>query len=165
MNVLDTAPDCPEEHKPKILIVEDSDDIRQALEAALMHHGEYEAVFASTGAEALTIFVDSFRCCKNAGVIMDLVLPDINGLRLLSAMRELEKGSAKGCEPARFCLASGQSEVVEGTDLLSKVGVTLRLNKPYNISEFLEKLGPWMAAPAPDIYTLCSGSLSAVTYH
>jgi len=152
------AAGCSDSVKPRILVVEDSPDISDLLREAFRHLPEYDSVFAETGTEALNIFTASIRCCENTGVLMDLVLPDINGLRLLSAFREIEKGSARGCTPSRFGLISANTHVAEGTDLIKRVGVTLRLDKPFDLVTFKDRVEEWITSPPPDLYALCAGA-------
>ena len=68
--------------REKVLIVEDEKGISQFIAAALSSRG-YEAIQAHTGAEALTIISSH---CPDL-VILDLGLPDMDGLSILEQLR------------------------------------------------------------------------------
>jgi two-component system response regulator AtoC len=71
--------------KGRILVVDDEDHIRRVLELMLRREG-YEVAAASGGQEALDKFAaDSFDM-----VFLDLRMPDLDGLTVLSRIREAE---------------------------------------------------------------------------
>jgi CheY-like chemotaxis protein len=142
--------DCPGLVK-SIMVVEDYDDTRFMLQTLLERAG-YDVVVCENGGDAIKKFVDSFRCRANAGILMDLSLPDINGLRVMSAIRELEKGSTSGCEPIHMGVVSAVTDVVEGVDSFDDIGVTLMLKKPVNPSILLDMIVKWLQEPVPDLY-------------
>jgi len=67
----------------KILVVEDNQALRQLLELELNHYG-YNVATASTGVEALKLF----KVHKPELVILDIMLPQLDGFELLSSFRE-----------------------------------------------------------------------------
>jgi two-component system response regulator AtoC len=69
--------------KPVILLVDDEDTIRLFLEKTLREEG-YEALTAATGAEALELTRSELPDL----VLLDLILPDINGLEVLKRIKE-----------------------------------------------------------------------------
>src|SRR4051812_14731690 len=107
--------DCPPPDKKRVLVVEDYEDIRTVLHGILQQMG-YEVVSCANGTEAIKTFLDDFRCFTDVGLLMDLSLPDINGLRVMSAIREIEKGSTLTCTPIRMGIITAQGHIVEGTD-------------------------------------------------
>ncbi len=69
----------------KVLLVEDSPDLRAALRAALEEIGEYEVFEAEDGRRALTAFFTTHPDL----VLLDLGLPGMNGFDLCERMREM----------------------------------------------------------------------------
>jgi diguanylate cyclase (GGDEF)-like protein/PAS domain S-box-containing protein len=68
---------------PRILVADDEATIRKIIKLVL-EQSQYEVVEASSGAEALTII------SKNTFdlILLDIIMPDINGLEVLKYMRE-----------------------------------------------------------------------------
>jgi two-component system KDP operon response regulator KdpE len=71
---------------PKILVVDDEPPIRKLLRMGLTSQG-YEVLEASNGRLALELLAK-----KPALVILDLGLPDIDGLELLRRIRHSQEG-------------------------------------------------------------------------
>ena len=70
---------------PTILIVDDDPDITLVLQDLLEHAG-YRVVVAGTGAEALAkVKTESF-----SAVLLDLMLPDMDGLSVLTLVKDLD---------------------------------------------------------------------------
>ena len=69
--------------KPVVLLVDDEDTIRLFLEKTLRDEG-YEALTASTGAEALELTRSELPDL----ILLDLKLPDINGIEVLQRVKE-----------------------------------------------------------------------------
>jgi len=67
--------------KPVILIVEDDHNLRGALESLFTSEG-YCGVTKSSGQEAL-----QYNSCNLAGALLDIHLPDMNGLVLANILR------------------------------------------------------------------------------
>ena len=70
--------------KSVILLVDDQDTIRFFLEKTLTQEG-YEAVTAKTGAEA----IEKARQVMPDLVLLDLKLPDMDGLEVLRKIKEI----------------------------------------------------------------------------
>ncbi len=114
-----------------ILIVEDDPPIRRLLRTTLGAH-DYRTVEASTGAEAMS----GLRHHRPDLVLLDLGLPDIDGLMLLSQIRKLSPVpivvlSSRGDEQAKvMALDSGADDYVTkpfGADeLLARLRAALR---------------------------------------
>jgi DNA-binding response OmpR family regulator len=73
---------------PKILIVEDDDAIRALLMAALQRE-PFDVHAAANGAEALNLT----RHAKYAVILLDLMMPTVNGVEFLKAFHEGEPKS------------------------------------------------------------------------
>lgn len=70
-----------------VLIVDDDADIRTALGSALVDEG-YSVAFARNGAEALTR-LESEDAFRTSAVILDVRMPEMNGLEFLSVRSRL----------------------------------------------------------------------------
>lgn len=70
----------------RVLFIEDEPALRQSYERAF--HGRYQASFAATGREAL----DLFRADPPDVVVLDLRLPDTDGIELLRQLRRERPG-------------------------------------------------------------------------
>lgn len=80
-----TAGQVPQPPPPAILIVDDDPDIALVLHDLLSHAG-YRVEVAGTGAEALAkAKLESF-----AAALLDLMLPDMDGLSVLTLLKEID---------------------------------------------------------------------------
>jgi DNA-binding response OmpR family regulator len=132
----------------KLLVVEDEERIASFLDKGLTAHG-YAVEWASTGAEALRLGAGP----DIALVILDLKLPDLDGLEVLAKMRE--QGVTV---PVLILSARAQvADRVRGLEL----GADDYLMKPFAFEELLARVRarlrsrPAAAAGAPragDIY-------------
>jgi two-component system NtrC family sensor kinase len=72
--------------KKTVLIIDDSEELRSLL-AIILPHGGYQAITAATGADGLQLATET-----NPDVILiDLELPDMNGLKVLEALKRDER--------------------------------------------------------------------------
>src|SRR4051812_48952175 len=69
----------------KVLVVDDEESIREFFEIMLKREG-YEVITASNGAEAL----DRLKKERVDLVISDLQMPEVSGMELLQAAKELD---------------------------------------------------------------------------
>ena len=114
-----------------ILVVEDEPPIRRLLRTTLSAH-DYRVIEATTGAEALS----ALRHHRPDLILLDLGLPDIDGLALIGKIRELGPVpvlvlSSRGDESAKVtALDSGADDYVTkpfGADeLLARIRAALR---------------------------------------
>ena len=112
--------------REKVLIVEDEKGISQFIAAALSSRG-YEAIQAHTGGEALTIISSH---CPDL-VILDLGLPDMDGLAILEQLR------AWSSLPVVVVSArSHEKDKVTALDL----GADDYLTKPFGTDELLARV-------------------------
>ena len=123
----------------KLLVVEDEARIAAFLEKGLTAHG-YAVEWAATGAEALRLGMVP----DVALVILDLKLPDLDGLDVLAGLRE--RGAMM---PVLILSARAQvDDRVRGLEL----GADDYLAKPFAFTELLARvrarLRPWSAAGA-----------------
>ena len=114
-----------------ILIVEDEPPIRRLLRTTLGAH-EYRTIEAATGAEALS----ALRHHRPDLVLLDLGLPDIDGLQLLSQIRKLSPVpivvlSSRGDEAAKVtALDAGADDYITkpfgAEELMARIRAALR---------------------------------------
>lgn len=105
----------------RLLIIEDDPQVSRALQKALMH--SYVIDVASSGEDGLYMEeVTSYEL-----ILLDLMLPDINGLDICAALR------GRGCETPILIL-TGQGEVDDKVHLLD-AGADDYLTKPFQIEE------------------------------
>ena len=73
-----------------ILIVEDEQDVREALSSRLAKAG-FEIKSVSTGREATAAFVENYYDRPFDCILLDVGLPDISGLEVLRTIRQEEE--------------------------------------------------------------------------
>jgi DNA-binding response OmpR family regulator len=111
----------------KILVVEDEPDIARLVQTHLQENG-YEVDVASSGASAMRLF-------KKGGyklVVLDLMLPDTDGLSLCRQMREGEE------YVAILMLTAKSSELDRVLGL--EMGADDYLTKPFSVPELLARI-------------------------
>lgn len=112
--------------EPLILIIEDEPQIRRFLRASLTGHG-YRCQEATTGQEGLT----KVATYQPDLLILDLGLPDLDGLEVTSRLREWSR------LPIIVLSARGQEEdKVAALD----AGADDYLTKPFGVAELLARL-------------------------
>jgi DNA-binding response OmpR family regulator len=121
----------------KIYVVDDNEHIARALGAVLQRAG-YEAVVFLTGKSAL----DQAQLETPAAVLVDIHLPDINGLIVSQKLRE-QFGPG-----VPIIVVSGDTSM-ENLNALSHVGATYFFSKPTNATSLVSYLREWL--PKADI--------------
>lgn len=114
--------------KPALLIVDDEPLFLRTLGRALSSDG-YEVLMSDSGHDA----IEKFRKSSPAIVLLDLGLPDMNGLTLLNEMK-------KTGEEAEFIMMTGQGGVKEAVEAM-KLGAENYLVKPLDLEELKVVLG------------------------
>jgi two-component system nitrogen regulation response regulator NtrX len=109
-----------------VLIVDDEPEIRHALEGILREEG-HAAVSASTAAEALTMLRD----VQYEVVLLDIWLPDRDGLELLADIREMSEDQAP-----EVIMISGHG-TIEAAVRATKLGAFDFLEKPLGVDRTL----------------------------
>jgi DNA-binding response OmpR family regulator len=113
--------------RQRILVVEDDEAIREGVLDALSYAG-FETLYAATGdlGRDMAVRVD----CDL--LLLDLVLPKVSGLEILTAVR-----AARPTLPVIIVTAKGsESERIEGL----KLGADDYVVKPYSIKELLARI-------------------------
>lgn len=112
--------------KPKVLVVDDEESILESITMALEHEG-YQVVSATTGTQALDVFQAERPQC----VILDWMLPDLDGLQVCQRLRQASS------MPILMLTAKGEWEDrVKGLD----AGADDYLAKPFKYQELLARM-------------------------
>jgi DNA-binding response OmpR family regulator len=109
-----------------LLLVEDDDGIARPLTAALSGDG-YEVVRVATGREALA------RAAQGvAAVVLDLGLPDLDGVEVCRRLRDV----APGVPVLMLTARTSETDIVVGLD----AGADDYVTKPFRLAELLARL-------------------------
>lgn len=111
----------------KLLLADDEPDMIRALNAILTHEG-YKVDAVYDGAEAL----EKAAAVSYDGLILDIMMPKLDGLAVLSALRDKDI-----LTPVLLLTAKSQTEdKISGLDC----GADDYLTKPFDIGEFLARV-------------------------
>ncbi len=116
----------------KILVVDDDQSIREILSIQLTRLG-YEVTAASDGLEA----VDAFKAAAPDAVLMDLLMPRLDGLVSCQRIRAFEKKSGMKRTPILFLTARDSTHDKTNAALSGGDGF---VPKPVSIQELREHL-------------------------
>lgn len=114
------------EIKDRVLIVEDDKSIRNFIRA-ILEANHYDVIIANTGTEAYSLITS--RCPDL--VILDLGLPDIDGVKILKKVREWS-----GMPIIVVSARTHEKDKVEALDL----GADDYITKPFGTSELLARV-------------------------
>ena len=87
---------------PKILVVDDAAFMRMKCAKLLTENG-YDVVEAATGSEA----IEAYKANSPDGVLLDITMPDMDGLTALKHLREIDPNAK-----VAMVTAMGQQGVV-----------------------------------------------------
>jgi excisionase family DNA binding protein len=128
-------PDALSNGKSKILVVDDDPEIVELFVDVLERDNRFEVKTASTGYDA-GILTNEF---KPDLIILDYMLPDINGNVVCKTIRSKEEFAN-----TRIIIVSGVVNQDEINDLL-KSGADDFVKKPFNIEKLIERIGELLA--------------------
>jgi two-component system OmpR family response regulator len=116
----------------QLLLVEDEPTLRELLSSSLRLAG-FEVSQAATGAEALAAVVDQ----RPDLIVLDVMLPDMDGFQVLRRMREQQPVSGAGFPPVLFLSARDAPE-----DRISglKAGGDDYVTKPFSLEELVLRI-------------------------
>jgi len=120
-------PETAEIPAPLILIVDDESLVRWSVAETLMGAG-YHVLEAATGRDARSAIVDPRQ--PIAAVLLDLKLPDDNGLDILDEIRRVRRHC-----PVLVMTAYGAPEAIEHVLHVGAVGI---LPKPFDLDRLLD---------------------------
>ncbi len=115
---------------PRILVVDDEEQVRRVLRLVLERAG-YEVDTAADGNEAVAIFDPS----RHDVVITDIVMPEKEGIETIQELRQKSAG-------VRIIAISGGGRISpeEYLDWAKRFGVHCTFTKPINRDELLDTL-------------------------
>ncbi len=111
---------------PTILLVDDNADMRETIRAGLLRDG-----YAVTTAARARDMMDRLKDGKPDAILLDLILPDGNGLELMSHIRE--------CTDAPVIVISGKNDMVDKIVGL-EMGADDYLGKPFQMKELSARI-------------------------
>ena len=114
------------EIKDRVLVIEDDKSIRNFMKT-ILEANNYEVIMAVNGAEAYSMITSQ---CPDL-VILDLGLPDIDGMEILSRLRKWS-----GMPVVVISARSHEKDKVEALDL----GADDYITKPFGTSEMLARI-------------------------
>jgi len=130
----------------RLLLVDDEDNLRTMLEAALNHHG-FEVVSAANGRQAL----DAVAATHPALIVLDVMMPDLDGFEVCRRLRQ--NGNRT---PVVFLTAKDSTEdAVRGLTL----GGDDYLVKPFSLEELVARINAVLrrtGAGEPNRRLLCA---------
>jgi two-component system, cell cycle sensor histidine kinase and response regulator CckA len=120
----ETMPELPDAVAGTILVVEDNDAAREALEDLLTSLG-YHVRVAADGRQALEIF-EAERCEIDL-IISDLIMPNLGGAELYRLLKEQQP-------EVKMIILTGYPLADQGKELLEQ-GIVAWLQKPYDADD------------------------------
>jgi len=134
----------------RLLIIEDDEDLRKALKMSLKQQG-YAIETAATGPKGL----EKARAGEHDLIILDLMLPGMDGLSLVRALRQTSQTPV-------LMLTARSAEMDKIIGLES--GADDYLTKPFSLGELVARIRALLRrtrpAPAPQADRLVSGDLT-----
>lgn len=116
--------------KKKVLIVDDSALVAKQLTKILADSGEFEPVgHAQNGLEGIR----QFTSLKPDAVLMDLVMPEMDGLQAIRSIMSLDKN-------ARIVVISSAGGVGEKVVEALRFGARSVISKPFDAQKVIEVL-------------------------
>ena len=109
-----------------IYIVEDDEGIRE------LYDGAFEGVFVTKMFENGHDFFDSFEKARPSLVILDIMLPDMDGYTILSKIREID-------ERMPVIIVSAKSDEISAVKGLNK-GADDYMSKPFSVLELIARV-------------------------
>ena len=119
--------------KKTVLLVEDDESVRQLVKATLAG-GEYEVIEAKDGLEGLLLM----EMHKPDAVILDLMMPDVGGERMLAQLRATPE-----TKRTPVVIITGKPEVAP--EVIGLVGKENFFPKPFDPDSVMERLQALLA--------------------
>ena len=109
-----------------IYIVEDDEGIRE------LYDGAFDGVFMTKMFENGNDFFESFNKARPSLVILDIMLPDMDGYTILSKIREID-------EKMPVIIVSAKSDEISAVKGLNK-GADDYMSKPFSVLELIARV-------------------------
>lgn len=116
------------EQKPRVLIVDDEELVRNVLKTSFVHLG-----FQVTCTESGTAGIEALKVASYDLLVLDMVMVDMSGSEAFSKLRQIDPD-------IRVLLISGMY-APDSVDVLLREPKTGFLKKPFTIKDLQEKLG------------------------
>jgi DNA-binding response OmpR family regulator len=114
--------------RKKVLLVEDDEAVRQLVRVTLQMN-DYEVIEAKDGLEGL-LFLDMH---KPDAVVLDLMMPDVGGERMLAQLRQTEE-----TKRTPVVIITGKPEVAP--EVVGQVGQENFFPKPFDPDAVIDRL-------------------------
>jgi two-component system OmpR family response regulator len=116
----------------RLLVVDDEATVRELLSATLRFAG-FEVTSAATATEAVAAAVDE----PPDLILLDVMLPDMDGFEVVRRLREQRTAGGNGPVPVLFLTArDGQADKVQGLSL----GADDYVTKPFDLEELIARI-------------------------
>jgi CheY-like chemotaxis protein len=120
------------ERAKKVLIVEDEESVRMAIEAGLEVIGNYEVYSAPDAATGMEMLEKT----RPDILLLDLVMPVTDGMEFLRKLR----ASPSGFRPGKVVLMTAHANPVPSGNL-QDLGLDLVLSKPFRLNDLADAVG------------------------
>ncbi|MCA9795582.1 MAG: response regulator, partial [Candidatus Eremiobacteraeota bacterium] len=137
-----TTPEAEKQDSLKILLAEDH-EINQTVALAVLGRLGHEVTLAQDGLEAL----EHFRNGKFDVILMDVQMPNMDGLQATAAIRELEEGESRSRTPI---VAMTAHAVAGYRQRCLDAGMDNYVTKPINRQEIISVLGQLQPSQEPE---------------
>ena len=117
--------------KTRILVIDDGESIRYAVDAGFEYIGDFDVQFAEDGIKALKHLSPNL-------VLVDLVLPSASGIDVLEAIRK----DPDIKRPDHVVLMTAHTNTLKD-ELMRDIGIDKILPKPFNIDQLKTTLFDW----------------------
>jgi two-component system cell cycle sensor histidine kinase/response regulator CckA len=115
--------------KETVLLIDDDEMVVDVGELILNNSG-YDVVIAKSGKEAIDVYKENHN--RIDMVILDMILPDMDGGDTYDRLKEINPG-------IKVLLASGYDKDYQGRDTMAR-GCDGFIQKPFNMNDLLEKI-------------------------
>jgi len=114
----------------RVIHVEDDDDIRELIRLSLEMSGDFEALSFASGMEAVRA-VEAF---KPDLLLLDVMMPNMNGIETLESIRSLE-----GCSQIPAIFVTARAGVDENKELLDAGALSIII-KPFEVATLSQQI-------------------------
>ena len=133
------------DEKPLVLVVEDDKGVRDLIETVLSSEG-FDVRSARDGLEGLL----KLRMLKPAALVLDIMMPDVGGLRVLDELAE---------EHADIPVIDVTGKPQAAAECRKRLGPENVFDKPFDLDEFIERMRV-VAGLGPSDHELPHGTVS-----
>lgn len=121
----------PAYSEPPCLLIAEDNEVNRMLMSEMIDPERFSITFATTGAEAVRLAA----LCTPVTILMDLSLPDLNGIEAAIQIRQSERERAVAEVPIIALTAHASREELDSCE---KAGMSAILQKPFSKSHIVE---------------------------